>query len=397
MSYIDMYKQRLFFNGETPKDRIEYNLARDFSQLLKSSPNKVEIVYLDQKYSCILGNKNNRSDTQNEKKVIQYLMTSLDLKLPEGATFTIKDNKTLTTHYWLILHREIHSYYGYFKYKVIELNRLIKYINDNGELKEIPVYINGSGESDLQDYFKIVNKNLVELPDKTLNLILPKNLDFKKDLRFIIEGEAWKYVDSDKISIPGVYYTTIKKTLIDESSDLTNSEIADAKKINTVKIVSNYGESPITISPETNNLQFFMIKDKKLEKSNFIYFDLDNEFIIYENGKFIPLKTGHTKILVKDRNSNFEKTFEIFITDTLENYFFTVGDLKIPTFGEGILYVNSDKKYTLSFDEKMIKVTEQNGILKIKSLNKIGNTELSFIFEDESKEVKNIEIISLWV
>ena len=81
-SYLDMYRQRIFYSGETSKDRIEHNLSKDFSQLLTSSPNKIVIYYQDNPYDCILASGNSRVGTQTERKVIQYLMSSRSLKLP---------------------------------------------------------------------------------------------------------------------------------------------------------------------------------------------------------------------------------------------------------------------------------------------------------------------------
>ena len=397
-SYLDMYRGRIFSSGETEKDRIEYNLTKDFNHLVKKSPNRTTILYKDSSYQCILATGNSRVGTQTERKVVQYLMTDRSLKLPEGATFTTSDLDALEIQHWLVLHREIHPYYGYFKYKIIELNYFVKYIDNNGILKEIPVYINGTGEFDIKEYFRYVNNVSVELPNKALNLILPANPDFNDSTRFIIGDEAWRYVDSDKISIPGVYYATLNKTQLDKINDSIEDKIADINLLNNSVILSNYGSNNIKIGLNTKDLFFYILKNNKIKNSDMVYSNFNTEVIDYKNNKLIPIAAGETEITVTDKITNFTKVFKITIENSLTNYFSIVGDLKIPVNTKKIFDIFTDKIFTYSFDEEMIKIEEdQNNKLIITALNNIGNTTIHFFSEEEEILSFDLEICSLWV
>lgn len=398
MDYLELYRARLLASGATEKDRIERNLAKDFALLVRKSPNRVEIYYEGNSHKCILASGNSRVGTQTERKVIQYLMTDTDLKLPEGATFQTRDLDAYEIQNWIVLHREIHPYYGYYKYKVVELDYNIKYVDANGILKEIPVYINGTGEFDIKEFFRYINNTIVNLPNRALNLILPANPDFVPGLRLIIGDEAWRYLDSDKISIPGVYYATVNKTTVDDSADLVEGKIADANTIGTATIISNYGNSKIEIGMETTDLQFFYFKDGRMKKGSFEISGYDNEVIEVNFDKIIPKICGETKIEVLDKVSGYVKTFELVVRPALIHYFSIVGNLKMSVKDKKIFYITTDKPYTFAFDDSYVKINQEGNKLIVEALNKIGKTEI--IFKDEKDcfiQSHPLEITSLWV
>lgn len=230
LTYLDYYKARVFRAGTTYQERVSNNLNQDFKQLLKTSPNSVEITYNGEQYECILNSGNSRIGAQNERKVIQYLLTDLDFKLEEGAVFSMRQPLENEVTNWICLHREIHSYYGYYKFKIVELDYDLKYVNNDGDIVTVPAYINGTGEFDIKAYFRYSLNTIEEVPNRALNVIWAANPEIVTDLRIMIGDEVWKVVDSDKISIPGVYYTTLFKTTLDLINDSVEEQVADITK-----------------------------------------------------------------------------------------------------------------------------------------------------------------------
>ena len=392
-SYLDMYRKRIFLSGKNPKERIENNLSRDFALLLRSSPNKVLVRYKNEQDFCILS-----SGSQNEKKVSQYLMTNRDFVLPEGAAFKIFNETTENEEHWLVLHKEVHSYYGYYKYKVLKLDTMIKYVNANGELKEVPAYVSGSAESDIKEYFRYVNLVAEEFPNKTLNLILSENEDFVDGLRIVIGKETWEYVDSDKISIPGVYYSTFNKTVYDPSSDSFEELIADIKDLNSLKFISNYGKSTATIDINTTNLKFYLYKEGKLKSSNIVYEDFDNTIIRIEDGMVVPISVGQTEVLLKDTLTNFCKKAKIIIRPSIANYFYLIGNSKLSIENKCAWEIFTDQRYSVTYDKDMISISQNGNQFEIKTKNQMGTTEVLFLAENKEVIFKQqLEITSLWV
>ena len=222
-----MYRARIYRTGEYEQERVSNRLSNDFQHLLKISPDYIKATLDDEDYDCILSSGNSRVGQQSERRVIQYLLAALDTPFKEGSVFTtyqplVDDHRT-----WLCLHEELHAYYGYKKFKVIELDYELKYYDADGNLKTAPAYINGTGEFDIKEYFHYSLGTISEVPYRALNLIWAANPDIVRDLRIMIgEDEVWRVIDSDKISIPGIYYTTVYKTTRDTLLDDVPEKIA---------------------------------------------------------------------------------------------------------------------------------------------------------------------------
>ena len=381
-NYLDFYRARVFRTGSTPQERVSNNLNSDFTQLVRTSPNSVEIDYDGQRYECILNSGNSRVGAQTERKVIQYLLTDLDLKLPEGAVFTMRQPLEEETTTWLVLHREIHSYYGYYKFKIIELDYQVKYVDQYGIVKTVPAYINGTGEFDIKAYFRYSLNNIVETPNRALNVIWAANEDIQTDLRILIGDEAWKVVDSDKISIKGVYYTTLYKTTRNVLTDDVPAQLADAHEVLSTEIVSNYG-NPITITQGATDLQFYCLRDGKLVNGDIV-------------ANFTTETLGTTTVNVIDDLTQTSKSFEITVVESIETpYCYIVGNARMSVEDTIHWIINSNIELTIQ-PNNLCKLTLQDGVLKIKSTLQIGHTEIVLEY-GEQQWVFPLEIQSMWV
>lgn len=403
-SYIDLHRARMLQNGKTPKERIETAGAKDFERsILPNSPNRAIITYEDKEYACVLASGNSRVGTQTERKVTQYLETSRTLRLPEGALFTTIDLDMNEKLYWLVLHREIHPYYAYFKYKVVELNHKVKYVDRNGVVKEIPVYINGTGEFDIKEYFKLAVPTIVQVPNRALNFIMAANEDFKSDnlkreLRFIIGEEAWHYVDSDKVSIPGVYFATVMKDPRDETNDSIPEQLADIDHVGQDKIISTFGASlAFTIGKDFTDLQFYYMSKGRIKEADIVYSDYDDTIIKVENNKIIPIAAGPTSFTATDKISGINKTVEITVEDTMSDYLTVVGNTALIVEETKPYQVLTNMDYRVVFDATYLKVKQDGNILSVTAKMKTGNTSLDFYDGDTLIEAYPIEINSLWV
>lgn len=381
-TYLDFYRERVFRTGSSAQERASNSLNSDFMQLVKTSPNSVEIEYQGLKYQCILNSGNSRVGAQTERKVIQYLLTDLDLKLPEGAVFTMHQSLESETTTWLVLHREIHSFYGYYKFKIIELDYQLNYVDKNGIVKTVPAYINGTGEFDIKAYFRYSLNNIIETPNRALNVIWAANDDIQTDLRILIGDEAWKVVDSDKISIKGVYYTTLYKTTRNVLTDDVSAQLADANEVTATKIVSNYG-NPITIAQGAEDLQFYCLREGKVVNGDIL-------------ARVSTTEIGTSTVNVVD---NATKTVEPFVVNVVESvtdpYCFAIGDARMSVEDTIQWTINSNVELTVQKND-LCKLTLQDGILKIKSALQIGHTEIVLEYNDQ-KWTFPLEIQSMWV
>lgn len=375
MDYLDLFRRRSSIDGTTEQERMTSKLSKDFLQLIHRSPNKEKITIGTQTYEVIIQSGNSRVGTQTEKKVIQYLLAPRDFLFPEGTKFYTTDVDG--THAWLILHREVHSSYGYFKYKIIELNYKIKYINAQGVLKVLETFVNGTYEFDIKDYFAFSKTMVMDKPNRALNLIYPSTLDVDENCRFYIGRETWRFVDADDISIPGVSYATISQTPTDEQQTNKQDNITDMNKLNNSTIISSFGElEDIELSLEMRNCEFFMKTNKKLVPTVFEYEISNPKVLAVENGKIIPLDFGRSKIAVKT-DIGLVKVFNVNIARSTPLYFNLLGDNAVK-----INYSQTFKIIT-NYDDLTFRLSDESyGTLKVE------NDCLLFSAKDQIGEIK---------
>ena len=400
MPYLDQYKARVLAFGTTEQEVIENKSARDFDAMRKKSPDRCEFVYKGNTYLGVLSS-GARSAAQIESKIIFYLRAPKEIPLPDGAVITTYDRGFQKTRYWIVMNQEVHPFYGYFKYKLLELDYILKYIGTDGKEHSIPCYINGTGTFDIKEYFKFSNKNLAQKPNRALNTIWATTDDIDTNCRFIIGKETWRYVDEDRISIPGVSYATLNQIGIDESQDSIKEQIAGTARKDSITIITNYGlgldGEEISINDEFDDLAFYLVKDGQIVKSSFSY-DISENFAIYdESTNKFELLGDDGSIVVTDNITGYSQKFN-FIIDQIQNYFYLIGNSVIDVFGTNYYTINSDyKNITFDFDKDKIAVTKtKDGKLKVTARSIIGDTKITFKSNNQEIGSLDLKIKAAW-
>ena len=398
-SYFDYYKSRIMNDGYDEQERISTRLARDFERLLKTSPDSVDITYEGSMYDAILNSGNSRVGAQTERKVIQYLLTRLDLELPEGAVFDMEQRITGEQTTWIVLHREIHSYYGYYKYKIVELDYNVNYVDEYGVLHTVPAYINGTGEFDIKEYFRYSLNTISEVPNRALNFIWAANPDIKQGVRIMVGDEVWKVVDSDKISIPGVYYSTLYKTVRDEYADDVPAQIADNTKIGKVGIASPYGTTNALSIPLGAPLIFYNEEGgQEIDDGSFQFSTSNSAVITIQGTNVVSVGVGDAVLTVRDKVTSISERFAITIFEPEDHYCYIRGD-KVLGIGEAtILTIISDVDVVATTSSDLIKLKQSDTTLRVlASDNEMGTATIDFVYDNEIIASYSLEIKSIWV
>lgn len=400
MPYLDQYKARVLAFGQTDQEVIENKSARDFEALKKKSPDRCEFTYKGKAYIGVLSS-GARSAAQTESKIIFYLRAAKDIPLPEGAVITTYDRGFNKTRYWIVMNQEVHPYYGYFKYKMLELDYILKYIGTDGKEHSIPCYINGTGTFDIKEYFKFSNKNMVQKPNRALNTIWATTDDIDTNCRFIIGKETWRYVDDDRISIPGISYATLNQVGIDESQDSVKEQVAGTARLDSISIITNYGTGfdgeEISINDEFEDLAFYLIKDGQIVKSSFSY-EISDGFANYdEDTNKFELLGNDGSITVTDNITGYSQKFD-FIIDQIREYFYIIGNNVIDAFGTNYYTINSDyTDITFEFDkDKVAVVKTKDGKIKVVARSNLGDTQIKFKSGDKEIGTLDLRIKAAW-
>lgn len=390
MAYLDeVYFKRINKYGFNMQERIQNKKIHDFNIVLKKSPNRVTIFKDSEIFYGILQNK-----TNNEKEVIDYLLTNKFCKWNDGTVLITENVSNQQQKKWLIFHLDDFVSIGYNRYQITELDREIELIDDGIIYKE-NAHIVGSGAKSITSKFSInYDVSVFYEPNKVINLIMRTNPKLKKGLKLIIQDEAWRISGIDKISVPGVSYITLEEDYISEE-DLSKSKDTIAEW----SIQSTEGENISLMTGDSKKIGFFFYYNDIKREDPYRVKIKDRNIVKYSNDEMTSLSRGKTYCEVSlIENPLVKKIFPIEVSDVKINNFIIVGPEKIRI--EEIIKFNIfNNKKTISFrsENQNFKIESiQNNILKIKGL-KIGKDKL--IAEEDSKIIfeKPIEVESLWM
>ena len=145
MSYIDVYFSRVNHYGEDVNEIAKTVGARSFERWLKESPNTVTNLHVERGLffsGDILTNKD------KEQSKILYLTLAHDIPLLVGDILNWGKEK------WILFSKEKKVRETHQTFSIIRCNYLIKWIDDNGHLKQSWSYLVSSMDSKIKENFR---------------------------------------------------------------------------------------------------------------------------------------------------------------------------------------------------------------------------------------------------
>lgn len=226
MNYFeDVYLKRLNRYGYDYQSRVQAQRERVFEDLLLKSLYRVDFVYECEMHPGLL-----ERYKQDETQTLQYLLTRVNLNLPNGTILMIPD-KDNNEQPWLVYWLESIKASGYNRYIVLKMTHYITWRDRSNIERSTWCYMYGQQDNMLKDELKsrsrmdtLYTENL-----KSSFFILPTNEFIRRDDYLEIgEGalkEAYRVTGYDINSTPGVEYVTIDPVYLrDLSAPPTQSE-----------------------------------------------------------------------------------------------------------------------------------------------------------------------------
>ena len=209
MSYYDVYQQRLNRFGNDYQSRIQGAREYNFDLYLLKSVYRVDFEYEHCHHAGSL-----EKYKQDDTKTLQYLLTKVDLNLPNGTLLEIvdKDNVKQT---WMVYYLENIEASGYNRYIVLKMTHYIRWLGRDDQWHWTHAYLYGQEDNMLKDEVKsrsrmdaLYAENL-----KSSFFVVPTNEFIRKDCYFIVGEkplqEYYRVTGYDMQSTPGVEYVTI--------------------------------------------------------------------------------------------------------------------------------------------------------------------------------------------
>ena len=209
MEYYDIYKKRLNRYGLDYQSRIQNKRENEFQLYLAKSVYKVEIIYNS---ATIIGSFEKYK--QDETETLHYLLTNIDVNIPNGAILQIPD-KNGTLKPWMVYYLEHIKASGYNRYIMLRMTHYLTWIARDKSTQTSWAYMYGQENNMLKDELKsrsrmdtLYTENL-----KASFFVMPKNQYIKKDDYFIVGEqpfqEYYRVTGYDIQSSEGVEYVTI--------------------------------------------------------------------------------------------------------------------------------------------------------------------------------------------
>lgn len=214
MEYLDIYYKRLNRYGIDYQSRIQNQREKVFENLLLTSIYRVDFLYNNEWVPATLERK-----SQNETEIAQYLLTRVDMNIPNGTILMIKNKDEIEVP-WMIYYLEDIKASGYNRYIVIKMTHFITWKDRDGIERSSWAYMYGQEDNMLKDEIRSRSRmdTLYAENLKMSFFLMPLNEYIQKDDYLEIgEGklkEAYRVTGYDRQSTPGVEYVTVDPVYI---------------------------------------------------------------------------------------------------------------------------------------------------------------------------------------
>ena len=219
MSYFEeVYLKRLNRYGYDYQSRIQGQREKVFEGKLLKSVYRVDFEYKGETHPGTL-----EKYKQDETETLQYLLTRVNLDMPNGTILMIPD-KNKREQPWLIYWLESIKASGYNRYIVLKLTHFINWRDRNDIERSSWCYLFGQEDNMLKDEIRSRSRSDVIYAEnlKSSFFILPTNEHIRKDDYLEIgEGalkEAYRVTGYDIHSTPGVEYVTVDPVYLRDHS-----------------------------------------------------------------------------------------------------------------------------------------------------------------------------------
>lgn len=207
--YEDVYLKRLNRYGYDYQSRIQAQREQVFEGLLLKSVYRVDFEYEREMHPGLL-----ERYKQDETELMQYLLTRVNLNIPNGTLLMIPD-KDNNPQPWMIYWLESIKASGYNRYIVLKMTHYITWRDRKDIERSSWAYMYGQEDNMLKDEIRsrsrmdtIYAENL-----KSSFFIIPTNEYLRRDDYFEIGTgalkEAYRVTGYDIHSTPGVEYVTV--------------------------------------------------------------------------------------------------------------------------------------------------------------------------------------------
>lgn len=386
--YYEVYRRRAGHLGITPQQRAEKSGKLEYKRYEHYSEHTEHGLKCGDKVfnGVILTHK------QNENETSLKLLTDVCVGLKVGDL--VEWNESL----WLVWYKTISSYQPHDKFEIIQCNHVLNWVDKNGEVHNVPCHIVGSQESKIKENFRTWNELITPQPNKFIGVVMPYH-DIAKETEVIVFDEAWRLVEYDKVSVPGVIYLSFTETKINPMADDLENSLANADRQQVWSI-----NAPSTIHMKVGDvlkIECTIAKDGiVLNSPEYLPSIVPGAgFTVNELGEIIAAEVCNTTVSLSYKNA-YNEVEVIIEEEAAEETGFISGDdyIRVTRSAEYTFVSPNAEDVIFKLQDDTLASITTNGntcLVKANSKNKMGSVILTAEYHGVIYE-KEIRIISLW-
>ena len=207
--YEKVYNKRLNRYGIDFQSRLQRQREELFKKQLKKS-----IYYVIFNFDGEEREGELTPFRQNETKDMQYLLTDINLNIPNGTILEIP-NKDFVLVPWMVYYLEDIKASGYNRYIMLRMTHYIEWKDREGNIQNSWAYMYGQENNMLKDELRSRSRmdTLYTEPLKLSFFVMPLNTSLRKDDYFEVEieniKESYRVTGYDLQSTPGVQFVSV--------------------------------------------------------------------------------------------------------------------------------------------------------------------------------------------
>lgn len=214
--YEDVYQKRLNRYGLDYQSRIQSQREREFDNYLYKTIYRVNFFFDGEEVPASL-ERYKQDDSQSQG----YLLTKVDVKIPNGTILTIQNQDDTTTP-WMVWWLEQIQASGYNRYIVLKMTHCLSWKTENEKVEQL-AYFSGPGTAAIADAVRSSTVRPIYSENNNLHtFITTQNDAIVRDMYFEVKQgnitQGYVVTGIDINSTPGVAYVSVDPVPLREES-----------------------------------------------------------------------------------------------------------------------------------------------------------------------------------
>lgn len=372
---FEEYQDRVHFKGNTKREYVKTKVAESISSLIEDSQYGFTISVYD---------KTTKTFTDHDVAILSTKTTQeyeaanviapLSVGLDKGVLFKWDDN------FWILLKKMFRPDQPGFNGIAYRCNDALKWIDaDTGELHTQHAYVRSGRITNAVGVTPDVTRifDNIRMHDTDWNMVAAtqRNLDFHPEMRFILNGQAYRVTNVDNVSIDDVSILSLVDDKLLDTDDRINgiayTDVYEYKIINKLKDeLKMYGGDVIDLPIE-------ILKDGIAVEEN-IYLESSDEDVVEVHGSAL-IGRGLGKAIVRVSLAKNETIYIDIPVEVVEEHVKQTVQLYI----EGDDYIEWDTSQTYKMSDGSNAVFEVETNSKIRKTIDITDNSVTISIKDK--------------